>query len=165
MPVLPKALRHWLETDIDLWRKSEAREHLRNPVFVGKQADWLDTIGRERLAQFATEYGIIRPARLRNPFITLTRSYRSASAQDAGYNGGTAYREVQRPNELPWVDHPEMWKAADGEIVFTSFPYDVDEDECRLVAKSNDLRIEIRPDLNFYTEGAHCVIWRAGEVS
>lgn len=159
---LSRTLQKWITAEVAAWRRGEAYRARLNPDYQGTHADWLDTTGRARFTQFVNEFKIAKPVKLHNPFLVLTRGYRSAAAsRNSHFYTGTSHMMVEQPGQLPWVDHPEMWKTADGEIIFTSFPYHVDADECHAVAATNGLLVEIRPDLNFYHEGTTCVVWRA----
>lgn len=125
------------------------------------------TTGRDRLLRFLTEYQIaerIVPKgaspvdSLRGNRLILNRS---------GANGVRSSRDGFLVGDVPFEDHTTWWRTRDKRLIFTSHPYYYTVEEIRDVseefAKRVGLRVEVRPDLNFYShlELTPLVVWKS----
>lgn len=129
-----------------------------------KMADRLDTEGREAFLRFMEEYRIncLWP-RKGNPVVSLQRN-RVTRRPDVHWE--ITGKDVSgQPGALPYMDHNKWMRDQDGMLVVTSNPYheaETLEPVCVPFAEANGLRVDIRPDLDFYSRFGNTplVVWR-----
>jgi hypothetical protein len=130
-------------------------------------ANWMATTGRDRFLRFLTEYQIAERIvpKGASPVDSLKKN--RLAMNRSGANGVRSARDGFLLGDVPFEDHTKWWRTRDKQLIFTSHPYydTVKEirDVCEEFAERVGLRVEVRPDLNFYShlEQTPLVVWRS----
>lgn len=154
----------WLEDLIQRLRNDAARS--RYAAACHAHADRLETEGRDRLLQFIEEYQIAEHLERQGvPLDSLQRN-RIVTNRKGKYLARTDADVSRYPGALPFLDHAEWWRDRDAMLVVTSNPY-ADPSVLRAVcgpwAERRELRVDVRPELDFYSVGGTetpLVVWR-----
>jgi hypothetical protein len=127
----------------------------------------MSTTGRERFLRFLAEYRIAERIvpRGASPVDSLRRN--RLTQNRSGANGVRTSHEVVWQGDVPLADHTKWWRTRDKRLIFTSHPYYFTVEEIREVceefAERVGLRVDVRPDLNFYShlERTPLVVWKS----
>ena len=156
----------WIDDELARWEREERWERRRNPDYQSRQVAFFRDAGRENFLRFATDFRIVKPVRLAAPLASLLKGRRQPdTSRELRWSGYTSsLKDTYLKDDLPWVDHPSFWRDVEGALVFVSFTYGPPEDvipECAAFARTHGLRVDVRPDLNFYADvDVLPVIWR-----
>jgi hypothetical protein len=129
-------------------------------------ANWMATTGRDRFLWFLTEYQIAERIvpKGASPVDSLKRN--RLTRNRSGANGVYTREDVRREGDVPLTDHPVWFRDRERRLIITSHPYFFSVEEirevCEKFAKQNHLRVDVRPDLNWYShlEESPLVVWR-----
>ena len=130
-------------------------------------AKWMLQTGKPRFLHFVEEYGIAKRviSKGASPVDSLQRNRMTLNR--SGANGVYTSEDVYWEGDVPLTDHPSWFRDQDRRLIFTSHPYffSVEEtrDVCTRFAERVGLRVEVRPDLNFYShlERTPLIVWRS----
>jgi hypothetical protein len=160
----------WLEDDVRRLRHEAQRDKdHRGSDDARVRAHWLATTGLLRLAQFLDDFQIVARLSTRGTPIPSLQRNRMTTDRSGELGIHTCGVRDLRPGVLPWLDHTKWWKDRGRRLVLTSNPYCAPDELERLLpewADEHGLRVDVRPDLDFYShdgESTPLVVWRRRE--